>query len=163
MCLNIELSHDNIRYLFHVKSVKGWDNSSSELFPFIVERLTNVATEDVVVYKNLREEYPQGKTKIFGRKIGVRLYSPNQGFIYEINKLYKADLTRGMRSYIDASSNEIEINDGLHAWATQDIAVQRAQGSNYSTWKAIIPKGGRYFVGKNGDIVSDSLIIKRWR
>lgn len=108
-----------------------------------------IATEDIVVFKKL------SKRK---RKAGIVFSAPYQNFLYEKGTHYYQEgydftsrITKSGRSY------ELQIYEGLHAKTT--AAATRFTNGNI-TIEMIVPKGSKYFLGINNDIVSNNLI---WR
>lgn len=72
----------------------------------------------------------------------------------------------GKSVYKSSSETIIEINEGLHAMCNKCIA--KVVSNNLScrniktkVYYAVIPKGAKYYVGTNHDIVSDRQIIFR--
>ena len=105
-------------------------------------RRVKIAKEDIVCYKLLDS----------------KLKSPFKGFKYKLNKLTVSNL--------DIPDEDKDIYKGLHAYqnissANSDIkGIRLFFGIITDVYKAIIPKGSRYYLGKHNDIVSNQMIIK---
>lgn len=101
-----------------------------------------IAKKDIIVYKKLDR---------CDGKIG---YSPFYGHKYEKGMHYYQD---GKRPFSISIENDygmwiIYINRGLHAY------TKKVLGGTIK--KMVVPKGAKYFLGSNNDIVADQLI---WR
>lgn len=110
------------------------------LYP--THKRVKIAKEDIVCYKVL--------TSI--------MKSPYRDFQYERNKMYSIKLLK-----IDKNNNDLEINEGYHAYVSYDGAYSStAIMFLYDTFifKAIIPKGSKYYLGTDNEIVSNQMIIK---
>lgn len=60
------------------------------------------------------------------------------------------------------------VKDGLHAYTGRAAAYRHAKnwssgGPRHAAFIAIIPKGAKYYIGTDGDIVSNKLIVTRER
>lgn len=112
-----------------------------------------VAEKDIVVYKVL--DYNMG--------------SPYYGLLYHLNRKITSDLNI-YDSRWHLGTQLLTVEEGLHS-CTKRIAAYLIQrylniyykksGITYSVYKAIIPKGSKYYIGLNNDIASDALIVKR--
>ena len=59
-------------------------------------------------------------------------------------------------------TSEDTINKGIHAYRTKNDAIITClmfPETGTTAFKATIPKGTKYFIGNNGDIVSEKMII----
>lgn len=81
-----------------------------------------------------------------------------QDFLYEPYQIVKSLIK--VRSYFCDQSQGGYVTTGLHAYRSlkhaMDSYLWNAQGNNVIV-KMIIPKGAHYYIGTNGDIVSDTL------
>ena len=61
--------------------------------------------------------------------------------------------------------NAFYVDRGIHAWRTKSAAQyfiqHRDAFTKYAVFKSIIPAGVKYFLGEDGDIVSEKLIINK--
>lgn len=105
------------------------------------------AKEDIHCYKVLRIK-------------NTHLISPYQKYRYYLNKLVTVDKM--------IHNNFGNVYEGLHAYTTKLKALNciiwmaRVLGwghDNYKVYNCIIPKGSKYYLGNNGDIVSNQMII----
>ena len=91
------------------------------------------------------------------------------GFRYEKNKLYKTTLKAQVDIYPECfdgdavkwarekgHKNLLSVSNGFHAMTT----VQRAKGTGYNVYIAIIPKGAKYYKDGTDLIVSNKIKIK---
>lgn len=95
-----------------------------------------VADYDILVFKSLR---PNGR-------------SPYQNYPYICGKKVKSRLN------IKVKWGEIIVEEGLHAYRLKKDANYYSF-SNDQVFPAIIPKGSKYFIGQDKDIVSNQLIV----
>lgn len=112
-----------------------------------------VAEKDIVVYKIL--DYNMG--------------SPYYGLLYHLNRKITSDLQiYDSRRFL--GTQLLNVEEGLHSFTKRIVAYltqrylniyYKKSGITYSTYKAIIPKGSKYYIGLNNDIASDALIVKR--
>lgn len=79
--------------------------------------------------------------------------SPFRGFKYEPDVLYKAILKP------DIEFSRAIFHAGLHSYRTCSKATYK-RGSGAVIIEMIIPKGSKYVIGTNGNIVSNRLIWK---
>lgn len=125
------------------------NNFFKRLFGKTYNISANIANEDIVTYKCL----------FIG--INGKYIAPfRREFTYEIDKEYRLD--NWETSYnIDTELNLISINEGFHSFRFFDFSYNNISNNCYKEgyFKAIIPKGSHYFIGQDGDIVSDSLKI----
>lgn len=98
-----------------------------------------IAKEDIIVYKVLDQN----------NYSPYRAYKYTEGFHY-----YE---TGDIIPEVGKCSTDIIIKKGLHSYSSYTIASTR-RNSTDKIVKMIIPKGSKYFIGKNEDIVSDNLI-----
>lgn len=116
--------------------------------------LPKVAKKDIVVYKVLDHN----------------MFSPYYGLSYLLNRKITSKLMRYDHVW-NPSTQIFIVEEGLHAYTKRRVAyvkqhyLNKVDGEDflttYSVYKAIIPKGSKYYIGLNGDIASDALIIKR--
>ena len=109
-----------------------------------------VAEKDLVVYKVL--DYNMG--------------SPYYGLLYPLNRKVTSELL--CYDHVWNPRNQLfNVEEGLHAFTNRLAAHSHAQCLEYSNghiqfvYKAIIPKGSKYYIGIDNDIASDALIVKR--
>lgn len=102
--------------------------------------VAQVATEDIVVYKNLHIR-------------NKKLISPYYEHRYKIKECYTVDIPVPKW---DTMYQCYVIEQGLHAYRKK----YSTRGSNYLTYIAIIPKGSTYFMNRD-EIVSNKLIITK--
>lgn len=107
-----------------------------------------IADKDIVVYKVLLK-YPNGIYR-----------SPYKDAQYEIGKLYTANI-RYHKCLIDKVDEypitKTIIEEGLHAYTFDGLALLRAFAINGFVFKAIIPRGALYVLGAEDEIVSTQL------
>lgn len=98
-----------------------------------------------------------------------QLESPFQGFRYVKGKLYsvKSFVFGFEDDWIHSRNNTIDgfniyVNEGLHSYVAPKLAYTGTVAT--VVIECTIPKGAKYFYGKNGDIVSNKLKIgkKPW-
>ena len=51
------------------------------------------------------------------------------------------------------------VENGVHSWGKEKEATLFDKIYNHTPFKAIIPKGAMFYVGQNGDLVSNRLLI----
>ena len=113
---------------------------------YIKQTFSKVAEKDIVVYKVL--DYNMG--------------SPYYGLLYHLNR----KVTSKLRIYYTKWEKAM-VEEGLHAFSKRLPAyalaqsLERAEGRIYSVYKAIIPKGSKYYIGEDDEIASAALIVKR--
>ena len=107
-----------------------------------------VADEDIVVYKTLDHR------DVFTGKEVIR--TP-----YQFYPISFKDGKCVMDGYLECYPNT-SVSFGFHSYVDKESAdiscIIFAESGMTKHW-AIIPKGGRYFLGNYGDAVSDKLII----
>ena len=112
-----------------------------------------IAKEDIVCYKLLRKYYDG------------RIISPFQNIPYTLNELVNIKKIEVIRRI-----GSTTIHAGLHSFGRQEDAFVCAthifgmfEVFDYLVYKAIIPKGSKYYVGKfdcfNECYVSDALFV----
>ncbi len=115
-------------------------------------KLWRTANKDIIVYKLLLKKKARNGT--------FKYISPFKEFQYKKGEHYYQtdDWCTATVVSVGSMGFYLEINEGLHSYLNPFFA---------STWynnsvlvKMVIPKGSRYFMGQNGDIVSDNLIWK---
>lgn len=105
------------------------------------------AREDIKVYKILN------KNRLFN------IYkSPYQCTPYILNKEYTSVLCDSI-SHI--TERVFIVEEGLHTFLNKDDAIKHCLGGS-SSWvvcEAVIPKGSKYAIGVQNDVVSNRLIV----
>lgn len=67
--------------------------------------------------------------------------------------------------YNDGCSSTIYINKGIHSFTDIEEAESNNKyfsclcGADVRIYNAVIPKGSKFFIGRNGDIVSSNLVV----
>ena len=126
-----------------------------------------IATEDMVVYKTLREIDEN------------RICSEHMNFTYTLNKLYIEEMlpsddicfydswasmkynTATSKATDDVQSNvAICIGQGFHFMTEYKRAFNDALYSDIDVYKCIIPKGSEYYLDNSDLGVSNQIIIK---
>ena len=106
-----------------------------------------IAKKDMTVYKAVRpvnENKFQAIYQTFTFEKGYHYYQTGKEFSFIVSLVtYSPDSLYNLRVY-----------RGLHSY----IRKYQAQSKGH-TERVIIPKGAKYFIGKNGDIVSNQLIF----
>lgn len=110
--------------------------------------LPKIALKDIIVYK------------VVGSRYGYH-YSPFQVTPISFTKnkaVLKSRLQ--LRCYEDS----IEVHKGIHAYTKYDIASEETCWhtelfDHVTVYKAVIPRGTKYYLGVDGDIVAKKLII----
>lgn len=110
----------------------------------------SIATSSIKVYKVLEKNW------------NGRFFSPFRGKHYRFNELYRNKIgavhKREKVWFFEPKRNKIE--SGLHSCIDPISASFIGAGNNISKiFIAKIPRGSEYFLGENGDIVSNQLII----
>ena len=104
------------------------------------------AEHDMYVYKILKKYRSGGET---------RYSTPYQHMVVKSGyEYYASDFG------IDTWSSNGQVSHGLHSWTKRQLAARDCSyrdGEN--VFVAIIPQGSRYFVGTEGDVVSEKLIM----
>jgi hypothetical protein len=125
---------------------------------FTTQQEPLIAEEDIEVYKILRDD----------------LSSPSQEFKYEQNKLYSTEDEEKFIDYIDIDISDelsnkkvtyLKISKGFfHSYMLKKYSVNMMvyfsyfDNTNRRLFKAIIPKGAKYYIG-DVDICSNKIII----
>ena len=119
------------------------------------QRHPKVAEKDIVVYKVLDQ----------------RMGSPYYGLLYPLNEKRTSILKNYDWKWEEAGHKVYDVEEGLHAYTKRMAAYVKRHYLNrcdsekdfttYSVYKAIIPKGAKYYIGLDNDIASDALIVKR--
>lgn len=107
-----------------------------------------VADEDIVVYKTL--DY---RNVFTGEKV---IRTP-----YQFYPISFKDGKCVMDGYLECNLNK-SVSFGFHSYVDEekaDLSCKCFTETEMTKHLAIIPKGGRYFLGNDGDAVSDKLII----
>jgi hypothetical protein len=113
-----------------------------------------VAERSILVYKML-ERYA-------GKKYNNQYHTPYMGtpinFCDEGDNMYFYKATR-------LQKDSIYISKGIHSFSDKKTAIDEVnmynEGSLYrmSMHYAVIPKGSKFFIGSDGDIVSTNLVV----
>lgn len=114
----------------------------------IPKESAKIAEKDIVVYK------------LLGKCSNGAYYSPWRDAPYEIGKLYTANIRYHERLVYEVDEYPVTttiIEEGLHAYTSKNFAFLRAFSIIGSVFKAIIPKGAMYVLGKDNEIVSTQL------
>lgn len=111
----------------------------------------NIMSKDMKVYKILRVGIKHRKKTY---------YSPYRHFPYEKGMHYYQTEDWCTKSIVSDIYGGVylDIHEGLHAYVNPLFAGELA--SNEVIIEMIIPQGAKYYLGANGDIVTDQLI---WR
>lgn len=112
-----------------------------------LKKYPKIATEDIQVFKLLKASgYPLYQTK-FKYEKGNHYYQKGHPFTFG--------------TYRDWDDNIVlEISEGLHAFKNLTRAQRcKASWHNIRIIKMIVPKGAKYYLGNDEDIVSDQLIF----
>lgn len=88
--------------------------------------------------------------KILRRKYRA-CYSPFMDKRYYFANLYSAKIK------VDRPFEEVR--EGLHSWRTLSRAYTHCRVLGAIIFPAIIPKGSKFYYGRNGDIVSNQLVV----
>lgn len=114
----------------------------------IPKESAKIADKDIVVYKVLLKYSNE------------TYYSPYKDAIYEIGKLYTANVRYHERFVYKVDECPITttlIEEGLHAYTLKGFAFLRAFVLTGVVFKAIIPRGAMYVLGTGNEIVSTQL------
>ncbi len=89
--------------------------------------------------------------------------SIHYGFEYKQGTQYsESKFIKTIKPYPYANKYYIEISKGLHSYTEEKInQLKKTALYNYANLEIVkmwIPKGAKYFIGENGDIVSNELI-----
>jgi len=110
------------------------------------------AESDMTVYKRL---IPDGdKDKMY--------WSPYVGAGYVQNKKYKSKMAVTVHLDWDLDLKwMVQVNEGIHSYTSRMIAIINTRCWKYGekVFACTIPKGAKYFIGENCEIVSNRLII----
>jgi hypothetical protein len=107
------------------------------------------AARNITVYKVL--ECSQHRTE---------LVSPFWGYHYNLGELVTVDRDAWNMQRHSAKYDRM-VHAGLHAYRTKERAMEAAQScTNAAVFKAIIPKGAYYYVGKYSECASNKLLVK---
>lgn len=83
--------------------------------------------------------------------------SPYQSMLYKCDTVVKARMCFERNSW-DNSVDPTMIGRGLHAYRTKKNAVE-SSGYGDKVVRMTIPAGAHYYIGDDGDIVSDTLVV----
>lgn len=110
--------------------------------------LPKTAKEDIVVYKLLLYKFSRLITPFHCKEIN-----------FHNNKCI---LTANFTKRFSALHRGYIVEQGIHAFRCKETAEKELIHCPYpKILEAIIPTGTRYYIGKDGDIVSEKLIIFR--
>lgn len=112
-----------------------------------------IAGYDILVWKRLVPDY-WGSSTVAGT-------SPFQHQQYFYDATYRAKLgikRDSYRDYRNVRYTYYTVHKGLHAYTTR---LKRTYFSNEKLFPAVIPKGARFIVGENHEVVSTQLRILR--
>lgn len=121
-----------------------------------------VAERSILVYKML-ERY-------MGKKYNNQYHTPYMGtpinFCDEGDNMYFYKTTRLQKDLsLSPCSSDKYISKGIHSFSDKKTAIDEVnmynEGSLYrmSMHYAVIPKGSKFFIGSDGDIVSTNLVV----
>ena len=95
---------------------------------------------------------------------GLFLHSPyyDKGKCWAVNWVYKSDIEGVTFFRNEQFFSTINISKGFHSYIDLYKAhLKSIPNKEYVVCEAIIPKGSRYYLGMQGDIVSDQLKITK--
>lgn len=95
---------------------------------------------------------------------GLFLHSPyyNKERCWAINWLYKSSMRGNVSFQENLFRSMIEVSRGFHAYTTlADASINKLLNKDYVVCEAVIPKGSKYYLGTQGDIVSNQLKITK--
>lgn len=107
-----------------------------------------IAKEEIKVYKVLEQSETAPYT----------YYSPYQKFTYKQGYQYTEN---ELTYFYDPFSKILEIHQGLHAYTTLNSANYTKNsylGNNRVIIEMYIPKGSKYFLGRDNEIITNNLI-----
>lgn len=107
--------------------------------------LPRVAGRDKIVYKVLR-------------RYGDDLISFHQMYTYRLGKVYSSSL--GVEKAFSVWAGW-KVEKGLHAYINRVTAENDLYNASIVLIKCRIPKGAKYYLGMNGDIVSNRIILEK--
>ena len=108
-----------------------------------------IADKDIVCYKFLRSDIEDRN----------HFYPPYFSFCYKRNKLYKTNIITGKERFSDRTF----AYNGFHSLVCKldRYLFDSYLPDYYKLYKCIIPKGSEYYLGRDEDIVSNQIIVKR--
>lgn len=114
--------------------------------------LPKIAKEDIECRK-----------KLYANNSEKKWYSPVMDEPYELGSNKECIKTAKFSFFATFFKKRIE--KGIHSYQLQDYDSnfhyhEHFTNFGYKYYTAIIPKGTRYFIGYNGDLVSEKLIVK---
>lgn len=107
-----------------------------------------IAKHDIHVYKKL----------IPFKSISNRYMTPYLHAFYSAKK-GRIDMESILKREQQSFNHHDIITKGIHAYRTKRCITNRDIFTSSFIYHAIIPKGSKYYVGSNKDIVSDHLIV----
>lgn len=77
---------------------------------------------------------------------------------------YKYKYTFGIENHTQMELEDIFVMKGFHAYQSRfkglEIVLIHRPFEKYGLYKCIIPKGAKYYLGRYGEIVSDTMIVQ---
>lgn len=77
---------------------------------------------------------------------------------------YEYNYTFGVENHTQMEQKDGFVTKGFHAYRNRfkglEIALIYLPFEKYSLYKCIIPKGAKYYLGRYGEIVSDTMIVQ---
>ena len=119
-----------------------------------------VAEQSILVYKVL-ERY-------VGKGYDNRYHTPYQGkpinFCDEGDNMFFYKTTRMVKSVPSEFNSNKCITKGIHAFSDKNTAIAEVNSYDERVYRmslhyAVIPKGSKFFIGEDGDIVSTNLVV----
>lgn len=81
-----------------------------------------------------------------------------------IAPFYEYKYTFGIENYTQMELEDIFVMKGFHAYQSRfkglEIVLIHRPFEKYGLYKCIIPKGAKYYLGRYGEIVSDTMIVQ---
>lgn len=113
---------------------------------FVLKPKPFIAKSNILVYKLL--EYKDGRYKTPYQKAPIW---------FSGGKWEGWQTMFGM-SYCAVSGFNWEVDEGFHSYWTE-AAISDIQKAGREIFYAVIPEGSNYYIGTDGDVVSDRLVI----
>ena len=111
-------------------------------------RWVKIAPTDMIVYKALTRK---------GNGKNIYYISPYMYYRYDIGDEVYRDGNGPDFTFHTGWNNEIQVNDGLHAF----VDFRSARGLGPTVGMFVIPKGSSYILGTDNDIVCNRYIFKQ--
>ena len=128
----------------------------------------------LIISKVYHKEDNNRNVKCFVAKEDILAYKCldcEDGVYYTPFQYMPIVFTKGKYAYnkVNMPKSKCEWNDtigvGIHAYSTKNAAIALSKsfywGNGTSMHYAVIPKGSNFYIGNNGDIVSNNLIVYR--